>query len=207
MALFRDGPRAYVGRVERGTHRERGQASVETVALVPALVVLTLALWQAVMAGWALVSAESAARAAARAVLAGAPPRPAARHAARSATGIADDTQKNHANLLANKRAIEALGSLAWAEVLNNHPRDAVLHARAAVQRDPAQIWLKVNLLHAYLFANQIDRARETYRDNRGEQVYDDLFELAVLDEFDELRKLGLDRTAMAEFEKLRATE
>jgi hypothetical protein len=48
------------------------------VALVPALVVLTLALWQAVMAGWALVSAESAARAAARAALAGAPPRPAA---------------------------------------------------------------------------------------------------------------------------------
>jgi TadE-like protein len=76
--LFCDGHGAYVGRVERGTHRERGQASVETVALVPALVVLTLALWQAVMAGWALVSAESAARAAARATLAGAPPRPAA---------------------------------------------------------------------------------------------------------------------------------
>jgi hypothetical protein len=127
--------------------------------------------------------------------------------AARSATGLADDTQKSHANLLANKRAIEALGSLAWAEVLNNHPRDAVLHAQAAVQRDPAQIWLKVNLLHAYLLANQIDRARETYRDNRGEQVYDDLFELTVLDDFDELRKLGLDRTAMAEFEKLRTTE
>jgi hypothetical protein len=45
------------------------------VALVPALVILTLALWQAVMAGWALVSAESAARAAARAVLAGGPAR------------------------------------------------------------------------------------------------------------------------------------
>jgi hypothetical protein len=127
--------------------------------------------------------------------------------AARSATGIADDTQEKHANLLASKRAIEALGSLAWAEVLNNHPRDAVLHARAAVRRDPAQIWLKVNLLHAYLLANQIDRARETYRDNRGEQVYDALFELTVLDEFDELRKLGLDRTARAEFEKIRTTE
>ncbi len=48
------------------------------MALLPALVVLTLALWQAVMAGWALVSAESAARAAARAALAGAPARGAA---------------------------------------------------------------------------------------------------------------------------------
>lgn len=78
MALFRDGHRAYVGGVQRPTHRERGQASVETVALVPALVILTLALWQAVMAGWALVSAESAARAAARAALAGGPARGAA---------------------------------------------------------------------------------------------------------------------------------
>ncbi len=45
---------------------------------MPVLVVLTLALWQAVMAGWALVEAESAARAAARAALAGAAPRSAA---------------------------------------------------------------------------------------------------------------------------------
>lgn len=64
--------------MQRATHRERAQASVETVALLPALVILTLALWQAAMAGWALVSAESAARAAARAALAGAAPRPAA---------------------------------------------------------------------------------------------------------------------------------
>ena len=42
------------------------------------LLILTFAVWQAVMAGWALVSAESAARAAARAALAGSPPRPAA---------------------------------------------------------------------------------------------------------------------------------
>lgn len=62
----------------REGYRECGQASVETVALVPALLILTLAVWQAVMAGWALVSAESAARAAARADLAGSPPRPAA---------------------------------------------------------------------------------------------------------------------------------
>lgn len=76
--MFRDGRRAYVGAVARGAHRERAQASVETVALIPVLLILTLAVWQAVLAGWALVSAESAARAAARAALAGSPPRPAA---------------------------------------------------------------------------------------------------------------------------------
>jgi hypothetical protein len=76
--LFRDGGRAYLGRVERAVQRERGQASVETVALIPVLVLLTVATWQAALAGWALVSAQSAARAGARAVLAGAAPRPAA---------------------------------------------------------------------------------------------------------------------------------
>jgi TadE-like protein len=67
-------------RVERaqGNAREHGQASIETVVLLPVLVALTFAMWQAALAGWALVSAESAARAAARAALAGSPPRPAA---------------------------------------------------------------------------------------------------------------------------------
>jgi Flp pilus assembly protein TadG len=65
-------------RVERAPHRQRGQASIETVVLLPVLVALTFAAWQAALAGWALVSAESAARAAARAALAGSPPRPAA---------------------------------------------------------------------------------------------------------------------------------
>ncbi len=58
--------------------QERGQASVETVALIPVLVLLTFATWQAAIVGWALVSAQSAARAAARAALAGSAPRPAA---------------------------------------------------------------------------------------------------------------------------------
>jgi hypothetical protein len=67
-------------RVERAQAlpRERGQASIETVALLPVLVALTFAMWQAALAGWALVSAESAARAAARAALAGQPPGPSA---------------------------------------------------------------------------------------------------------------------------------
>ena len=65
-------------RVERASDKERGQASIETVVLLPVLVAVTFAMWQAALAGWTLVSAESAARAAARAALAGSPPRPAA---------------------------------------------------------------------------------------------------------------------------------
>jgi pilus assembly protein CpaE len=64
--------------MRRGRHGQCGQASVETVALLPVALVVALAVWQAVLAGWALVSAEAAARAGARAVLAGSPAGPAA---------------------------------------------------------------------------------------------------------------------------------
>jgi hypothetical protein len=47
--------------------RERGQATVELVALLPCLVALIAALWQAVLVGWAAWGAHAAARAAARA--------------------------------------------------------------------------------------------------------------------------------------------
>ena len=58
--------------------RSRGQASIETALLLPALLALTLGCWQALLVGWTAVSAEHAARAAARAALVGEPPRPAA---------------------------------------------------------------------------------------------------------------------------------
>jgi TadE-like protein len=58
--------------------RERAQASVETAVLVPVLLLLALACWQALLVGWTAVSAEHAARAGARAELVGDDPRPAA---------------------------------------------------------------------------------------------------------------------------------
>jgi hypothetical protein len=60
---------------------ERGQATVEMVALLPLLVVLGFAVWQAAVAGQAMWLAGSAARAAARAEALGDDPAPAARAA------------------------------------------------------------------------------------------------------------------------------
>jgi hypothetical protein len=59
--------------------RERGQASVELVALLPLMAVLAALLWQAVVAGQAVWLAGSAARAAARASAIGADAPAAAR--------------------------------------------------------------------------------------------------------------------------------
>src|SRR4051812_50125434 len=55
-----------------GRRREVGQASVETVALLPLVVLVGALLWQAVVAGQALWLSGAAARAAARAAAVGA---------------------------------------------------------------------------------------------------------------------------------------
>jgi hypothetical protein len=46
---------------------ERGQATVELVALLPCLAAVIAAVWQAALVGWAAWGAQAAARAAARA--------------------------------------------------------------------------------------------------------------------------------------------
>jgi Flp pilus assembly protein TadG len=58
---------------------QRGQATVELVALLPCLAALLAALWQAALAGHAVWAANAAARAAARAHAIGADPGHAAR--------------------------------------------------------------------------------------------------------------------------------
>src|SRR5919107_4737933 len=70
--------------------RERGQATVELVALLPLVALLAGALWQAAVAGQAVWLAGSAARAAARASAVGADAGAAARRAlpARLESGL-----------------------------------------------------------------------------------------------------------------------
>lgn len=73
-----------------GRRGERGQATVELVALLPLVAVLAALLWQAVVAGQAVWLAGSAARAAARASAVGGDPRVAAEQVlpARLAHGL-----------------------------------------------------------------------------------------------------------------------
>jgi len=58
---------------------ERGQASIEIVALLPALALVALVVWQVAVGAHAWMTAQSAARAAARAAEVGASARDAAR--------------------------------------------------------------------------------------------------------------------------------
>ena len=68
-------------------HTQRGQASVELVALLPLVVALLAGLWQAAVAGHAAWAAAGAAQAAARAVAVGADARAAARRRLAPAAG------------------------------------------------------------------------------------------------------------------------
>jgi hypothetical protein len=71
-------------------HEQRGQAAAELVAVVPLVLVVTLAVGQLCVAGWALLSAGEGARAAARAAHVGGPPRAAARRALPDALAPAE---------------------------------------------------------------------------------------------------------------------
>jgi hypothetical protein len=75
----RERGRVLVREPARVRERERGQASVELVALLPLIAVLAALGWQAVVAGQAIWLAGSAARAAARASAVGADAGAAAR--------------------------------------------------------------------------------------------------------------------------------
>jgi pilus assembly protein CpaE len=65
--------------------RERGQATVELLGVVPVLLVLGLVVWQLILVGHAAWMSAHAARAAARADLVGQDPKAAARSVLRGA--------------------------------------------------------------------------------------------------------------------------
>ena len=103
------------------------------------------------------------------------------------------------------EHAAAAYNILGWAELLNNHPDKSIRALESVPVENRKQAWVQANLAHAYLLSGQFDHASSVYLAHVGEQMYDDRFEISVLDDLDELRKLGFDRPAIAKIEKLLA--
>jgi hypothetical protein len=122
---------------------------------------------------------------------------------AKAAVASADSALNQKRTWAAVSRASSAHGALGWAELLNGHAQESIDATRAALQLDDKPAWLYANLAHAELMSNQFDQARALYLAHRGEEMYDELFEIAVLDDFEQLRKLGYDRPTVAAAEKL----
>lgn len=103
------------------------------------------------------------------------------------------------------EHAAAAYNILGWAELLNNHPQESIRALESVPAENRGQAWVQANLAHAYLLSGQFDHASSVYLAHVGEQMYDDRFEISVLDDLDELRKLGFDQPAIAKIEKLLA--
>jgi hypothetical protein len=123
--------------------------------------------------------------------------------AANAAVKIAKESVNKQRTWDATERAAAAYGNLGWVELLNHHLPESIRASQAALQLDDKPAWISANLAHAFLLSNQADQAKALYLAHRGEEMYDDLFEVSVADDFAELRKLGFDRPIMGEIERL----
>jgi hypothetical protein len=123
--------------------------------------------------------------------------------AATAAANLAKGSMEKKRTSEAVRRAAAAYGNLARAELLNRQLPEAIRAAQAALQLDNQPAWIHANLAHAYLLSNQADQAKALYLAHRGDEMYGGPFEMAVLDDFAQLRKLGFDGPGMAEIEKL----
>jgi hypothetical protein len=96
-------------RVRRLGPAQSGQASVELVALLPAVALLALLLWQAAVAGEALWLSGSAARAAARANAVGRDPLAAARAVLPGRLRLAVGVRRGSAGVVAVRVGIPSV--------------------------------------------------------------------------------------------------
>jgi tetratricopeptide (TPR) repeat protein len=101
------------------------------------------------------------------------------------------------------EHAAIAFNVLGWAELLNNNPRESIRALESVPPENRNQAWIQANLAHAFLLSGQFDHASSVYLAHVGEQMYDDRFEISVLDDLDEFSKLGFDPPAIARIQKL----
>ena len=84
---------------------------------------------------------------------------------------------------------------LAWHELLNRKPRQAIDASLKALEWSPSDaVTIKTNLAHAYLFDNQFDKAKAIYLENKDAKLGDDerTFSQGALDDFKELQEAGI---------------
>jgi len=61
----------------------------------------------------------------------------------------------------------EAMGALAWFEVLNGNYDNVVKLSEAAIKLAPTVAWVKTNLVHGLIFTNNLEKAKKFYDENK----------------------------------------
>jgi tetratricopeptide (TPR) repeat protein len=124
-----------------------------------------------------------------------------AKEAAESDAAV-EDTKKAHK---LDPKTWDDYLELAWNQLLNRKPREAIAASLKALKLSPANAaMIKTNLAHGYLLDNQFDKAKAIYLENRDAQLRSDqrTFNEVVLDDFSELEKAGITHPDM---EKIKA--
>src|SRR5215813_6919122 len=84
---------------------------------------------------------------------------------------------------------------LAWYELLNRNPREAIAASLEGLKLSPGNAaMIKTNLAHAYLFDNQFDKAKAIYLENKDTKVRGEerTFGEVALDDFEQLDQAGI---------------
>ena len=100
--------------------------------------------------------------------------------------------------------AVGKIGGTAFKFILNRNFSRALELADQAISSAPDQIWVYANRACALMFLGRVDEARTVYLRYRGQKVREEKsWEAVVLQDFAELRKLGLTHPLMDEVEGL----
>lgn len=94
-----------------------------------------------------------------------------------------------------------AINSLAWENLLNkNFPKALEILEKGiplVQENDEAFPYLLTNLAHAYLFTNQFDKAHKIYLDNLSLKLNEKPWKTAILEDFDDFKKRGIQNADM----------
>lgn len=102
------------------------------------------------------------------------------------------------------QKASSAIGDLAWYQLLNRKPAEALANARKALELDPAQTGNKTTQAHALLLTGQEAEAKTLYQAERSMVLPSGMkFEQAVLEELAALEKHGTQAPQFNEIRKL----
>jgi uncharacterized protein YecT (DUF1311 family) len=96
-----------------------------------------------------------------------------------------------------------------WYQVFNGKPRESIAASQKALELAPDDaVVINTNLAHAYLFDNQLEKAKAVYLENKDAKVDDKrTFSQAVLDDFKELQEAGITHPDMQKIKTLLTTE
>jgi tetratricopeptide (TPR) repeat protein len=110
---------------------------------------------------------------------------------------------KNHVQ---NEMA-PALGNLSWYLLFAGQPDAAVDAAQRGLKMDPSAVWLRTNLAHGHLLCGRYAEAEKIYLEHGGDLLDDGRrFDQAVLDDFQEFRRNGIEHPDMERIERMLAS-